>query len=255
MSRIIAILCLGLAAKVASAQGFYVGMNGSYGLGAGTEAIATNMVFLPPQQSSEGVYGSFGEGFKFGVSGAYMFSNYFGTELGVSYWLGRSIDYHWQSTVSTGNGSWSGKGFVAVPSLVVTPNLKPVNPYGRFGVVLGLLTSTQELSSMVSIGKLENTYEETGGLSIGFAGALGVIVPTGGVVDFFAEVVLHSITFSPSEVKRTKYVLNGQDLLSTIQNPTFEFKDSYTSNDKNVTLGMRRPFSSIGFSVGARIAL
>ncbi len=255
MSRTIALVCLALAANVAVAQEFYVTVNGGYGLGAGTQMLGTNITSSGTTTSYEGVYGSYGEGVKFGISGGYLFSNHFGAELGLSYWLGRTIESTFKTSTSTTTYGWTGSGFVAVPSLVFLSNLKPVNPYGKFGLVLGLLKTKEEVNGRDPANSMEATVEETGGLAIGFAGAVGVIVPTGGAVDFFAEVVLHSLTYSPGKEEIKTYTVNGQDRLSTLTSTSADYKESYLSTDTNVLAAVRRPFSSIGFSVGARVTL
>ncbi len=255
MSRTIALFCLILAASVAGAQGFYVAVNGAYGLGAGTQLINENVISTGTTSTYEGVFGSLGEGAKFGVSGGYMFTNHFAAELGVSYWLGKKMESTYTGPTSVASEDISGAGFLAVPSLVFLSNLKPVNPYGKFGLIVGFLKSKQEASGRDAGEITEYTVEETGGLAIGFAGALGVIVPTGGAVDFFAEVGLHSLTYSPSKAELTKYTINGQSVLSNVAHPSYDFKDSYTSTTQNVSMAVRRPFSSIGFSAGVRIVL
>ncbi len=255
MSRTITLFCLILAASVAAAQGFYVAVNGAYGLGAGTQLINISVASTGTTSTYDGVFGSLGEGAKFGVSGGYMFTNHFAAELGVSYWLGKKIESTYTSPTSVATYDLSGTGFLAVPSLVFLSNLKPVNPYGKFGLIVGFLKSKQEVSSRDPGGTSEYTVDETGGLAIGFAGALGVIVPTGGAVDFFAEVGLHSLTYSPSKAELTKYTFNGQNVLPNVSRPTYDFKESYTSTTQNVNMAVRRPFSSIGFSAGVRIGL
>lgn len=255
MSRTIALFCLILAATVAAAQDFYVAVNGAYGLGAGTQLLNTNVVATGTASTYEGVFGSLGEGAKFGVSGGYMFTNHFAAELGVSYWLGKKIGSTYTSPTSTASYDLSGTGFLAVPSLVFLSNLKPVNPYGKFGLIVGFLKSKQEVSSRDAGGTSEYTIDETGGPAIGFAGALGVIVPTGGAVDFFAEVGLHSLTYSPSKAELTKYTVNGQDRLPSVAHPSYDFKESFTNTTQNVNMAVRRPFSSIGFSAGVRLVL
>ncbi len=255
MSRVIAVLILLLAANVAVAQEFYLGVNGSYGLGAGTQQIGLNATPSGAATSYEGVYGSLGEGGKFGISAGYLFTKHFGVELGLSYWLEKKIESTYKTTLSSTTIGLSGRGFVAVPSIVFLSNLKPVNPYGKFGLVLGLMKSKQDGTSIDPTTRIEYTLEESGGIAIGFAGALGVMVPTGGAVDFFAEVDLHSLTYSPSKQEATKYTINGQDRLPSLANPSRDYKESFLSTDQTASLAVRRPFSSIGFSVGARIVL
>ena len=67
-SRIAAVLCMILGTNVGWAQGWYLSANVGYGFGSGTQTIGYNSTYSEGANSSEGVYGSFGEGFKFGAS-------------------------------------------------------------------------------------------------------------------------------------------------------------------------------------------
>jgi opacity protein-like surface antigen len=248
-------LCLILGTTAGFAQGFYVSVNAGYGLGAGTQTIGTNHTSTATATSSEGVYGSLGEGFKFGASAGYMFNENFGVELGFSYWLGKSFESTYKTPDMTQTSKWSSWGIVAVPSVVISANLKPVNPYARFGLVLGLLNPKDEVGRVENGNNMDAATEDRGGLAVGFAGALGIVVPTGGAVDFFAEAVLHSVTCSPSKYEITKYIINGVDQLSNLPRKEIDYKESITSADQYVTTAVRRPYSSIGLAVGVRINL
>ncbi len=248
-------LCLLLGTSAGFAQGFYVGVNGGYGFGSGTQQIGYNYTELATGYRYEGVYGSLGEGFKFGASAGYMFDDNFGAELGLSYWLGNSIEYAYKTTTTTQTLKLSSWGIVAVPSVVLSASMKHVNPYARFGVVLGLLNPKAEVSTVQSSSTAVVVQEDQGGIALGFAGALGVVVTTGSAVDIFAEAVLHSVSYSPSKFEYTKYTVNGVDRLSTIANKTIEYKDSFSNTDQQVTGAIRRPYSSIGLALGVRIKL
>lgn len=248
-------LCLILGTTAGLAQGFYVGVNAGYGLGAGTQVIGTNYTSTGTTSSYEGVYGSLGEGFKFGASAGYMFNENFGAELGFSYWLGKSIESTYKTPTETQTTKWSSWGIVAVPSVVISANLKPVSPYARFGLVLGLLNPKDEISRVETGDNMDAVAEDRGGLAVGFAGALGIVVPTGSTVDFFAEVVLQAVTHSPSKYEITKYIINGVDQLSALPRKEIDYKESFSSTEQYVTTAVRRPYSSIGLAVGVRINL
>ncbi len=248
-------LCLILGATAGFAQGFHVSVNAGYGLGAGTQLIGYNYTSAGPTSSYEGVYGSLGEGFKFGASAGYMFNENFGAELGLSYWLGKSLETTFKTTSVTQSSKWSSWGIVAVPSVVISADTKPINPYARFGLVLGLLNPKNETSRSETGNNLEAVTEDHGGFAVGFAGALGILVPTGSTVDFFAEVVLYSVSHSPSKYEITKYNVNGVDQLSSLSHKEVDYKENFSSGDQNVTMAVRRPYSSIGLAVGVRINL
>ncbi len=251
------ILCLTFGASIGLAQGVYITGNAGYGLGAGTQALGSSQTSSPGGASSfEGVYGSFGEGFKFGTSAGYMFNKNLGVELGLSYWLGKTFEETLKSSGIVQTRKLSGSGFVAVPSIVFSANMETVSPYARFGLMVGILRRTKEeyryeQGSLVG----ESTWEATGKLAIGYAGALGVVVPAGGSVDFFAEVALHSLTYSPGQLEITRYVINGVDQKASLTETQYTYEESYDISTPDVQLAVRRPFSSIGFAVGARINL
>jgi hypothetical protein len=217
--------------------------------------MGTNENTSGPTTSTEGVYGSYGEGFKLGVSGGYMFNDNIGAELGISYWLGKTTEYTFIMSTGSGVTQISGSGFVAVPSIVVSANMTTAKPYARFGVVLGMLRVKQDGRNEDSGHFTEYTMEETGRLAIGYAGAFGVDVPAGGTLDFFAEAVLYSISYSPGQAKPTRFTIDGVD--QPLNPPeVYEFRDSYTSADGSRTLlSVRRAFSSIGIIAGVRINL
>jgi opacity protein-like surface antigen len=247
--------CLILGTTAGLAQGFYVNVNAGYGFGAGTQQFGYNYTSTGPTSSYEGMFGSYGEGFKLGASAGYMFNENIGAELGLSYWLGKSIEATYKTTTMTQSQKWSSWGIVAVPSVVISANMKPVNPYARFGLVLGLLNPKTELNRIEPGNNMDAVTEDVGGVALGFAGALGIVVPTGSTVGFFAEVVLHSVSYSPSKYKITKYNINGVDQLPSLSHKEIDYKESFSSSDQYVTLAARRPFSSIGLAVGVRINL
>jgi hypothetical protein len=250
----VVILCLILGANIGLAQGVYVTAIAGYGLGAGTQEIDFNATFTGTTSSYEGIYGSLGEGFKFGVSAGYMFDKNLGAELGLSYWLGKAFEASLIAAMPAGY-KWSGSGFVAVPSIVVSANTKTISPYARFGLVLAILKVKRESRDAFSGQTIERTLEETGNLAFGYAGALGIVVPAGGAVDFFAEVALYSVTYSPSQEEITKYAVNGVDQKPSLVRTVYKYEDSYNNSTSDVGLAVRRPFSSIGIVVGARVNL
>jgi hypothetical protein len=253
----VAILCFILGANIGLAQGMYLAANAGYGFGAATQFLGTNTTYTGTgtPTSFEGVFGSYGGGFKVGASAGYMFNKNLGAELGLSYWLGKTFEAGYNSTTNTQTSKLSGSGFVAVPSIVVVANMEKVIPYARFGLVLGILKVKQENRFEQPGNTMQSTLEESGSLAFGYAGALGILVPGGGTVDFFAEVDLHSVNFSPSQIEVTKYTLNGVDQLASIDHKTIEYKESHTESDLYTQMAVREPFSSIGIVVGARINL
>ncbi len=253
--HMVVILCLTLGANLVQAQGVYASVNAGYGLGAGTHYIGVNTTSTGTAASYEGVFGSLGQGYKFGGSAGYMFNQNLGAEVGVSYWLGKSFEFTYQFPTSSSTYKWSGSGFAVVPSIVVSANMKLVNPYARLGLVLASLRAKQETLARPSGPTVESTFEESGGLALGYAGALGIDLRTGGIVDLFAEVALHSVNSSPDQAELTRYVVGGVDQLVAVDHRVTSYKDSFNAGEANTSMGVRRPFSAVGMVIGARIHL
>jgi hypothetical protein len=244
----------------ATSQGAYFTGSVGYGLSAGTQYLGTNSTSTVVGGTSvttyEGVYGSYGEGLKFAASAGYMFSKQLGAEVGVTYWLGKSFDVTSTSTTSSTTDKWSGKGLIVTPSVVVSAGMERVNPYARLGLVLGFMKVVDEYSSGSTSGTTtERTYEETGALAFGYAANVGLLIPAANALDFFAEFGLNSVTYSPSQRELTKYTSNNVNLLPTVIIKKTDYQDDYTSLDQNISRAARRPFSSIGIAVGARIKI
>ncbi len=249
------ILCLIFGSNIGLTQGLYVTASAGYGLTAGTQVIDVNYNNTGSTGTYDVVSGSFGEGFKFGASAGYMFNQNLGIELGLSYWLGKSFDGSIHSSLFNVDESRRGLGFVATPSIVLSATMKPITPYARMGVVLGIMKIRAEYRYEGPGPTDVETFEENGGFAFGYAGALGMVVPTGWVVDFFAEASFQAFTFSPSQSEVTAYTVNGINQLESLPNKVKDFKDNFADGESNALPAVRRPFSSIGMVVGARINL
>lgn len=247
------LLFLGTTAVLS--QGMFVTVNGGYGLGAETQSIGTNITLTATSGSLEGVYGSYGEGLKAGASAGYMFTENFGVELGFSYWFPKSIEWGLRYTLSTSTVKTTASGFVAVPSVVISAGTNALNPYARVGLVLGIPSLKEEIRVLEPGDNWEFNREMKGGLALGYSGALGINIPAGGGVDFFAEAVLYSLTYSPSSYEVTRYIVNGVDRLPSLQGKTVDYRETVSSTDQNAATAVRIPLSTIGFAVGARIKL
>ncbi len=255
-------ICFIAFVESAVAQHAYFSFNAGYSLSSGTQMLGRNTTSDNSSTSYEGVYGSLGEGTKFGGSFGYMVSENFGIEFMAGYWMGKAFEITSKSTsgqsTSTHVAKMSGGGIVLAPSFVVAAGTKGANPYARLGGVIGFLKTKVEESNTSSVPnsvKTEVTEEETGNMAIGFVGGLGVEFGAGNAVSFFLEATLMSVTYAPSQLELTKYTENGVDKLSLITTKKYDYKDSYKSTDQHVMQAPRRPFSSLGGAAGIRINL
>ena len=239
--------------KSSYAQGAFFAASVGYGLSAGSQQLESKS----DGTNREGVYGSFGQGLKFGATGGYMFSQHVGAELGLVYLIGTSAEGGSTGT-SSSTDKRSGSGFMLAPAVVIA-GTGTVAPYAKAGIVLGFLKVKNESSGTFAQGqtqsRFESTEEETGGVAIGYTGGVGAVFSGGSQLSFFAEVVLVSIAFSPSQIELTKATLDGKDVLSQITNKKDDYKDSYSTTEQNVRAGVREPFGSVGVNVGVRVNL
>ena len=253
--HLIAVPLLLFGVTVGMAQGLYVTANAGYGFGAGTQLFGGNYDYTKTPVLIEGVHGSYGEGFKFGVSAGYMFSGNLGAELGFAYWLGKTFELQSTFGADVGVRKLSGSGFVALPSIVVSANTEPVSPYARVGLVLGILKVKNGYETHGVSGSVDIMQEETGNLAFGYSGAIGLLVPAGRTVGFFVEASIHTVAYSPDQSEYTKYIDGGVDLLPRIEPKVYKFKESFNNTENDVYMAARRPFSSIGVVVGVKINL
>lgn len=250
-----AILWLLFGVTVGLGQGVYVTANGGYSFGAGTQYFGVSIDFTKTPVPEEGVHGSYGEGFKFGASVGYMFNRNLGAELGFAYWMGNTLETQSKFTTAVNIQNWSGSGFVALPSIVLSANMEPVNPYTRIGLVVGILKVKRGYRAESTSHPQDIVQEETGNLAFGYAGAVGLLIPAGSNLSFFVEAGIHSVTYSPGQSEYTKYMDNGVDILPSLPHKVYEFKEDFNGDEEGIYMAARRPFSSIGFAGGVRINL
>jgi hypothetical protein len=130
-------------------KSFYVKLNGGYNLGTtATFNGFGNEIENGTVTSYEKVDLAFGKGINFGGAIGYKFNKYVGTELNVSYLLGGTTKTKYSSTTSASsisfNSDYSATMLSFIPSIVITPGFEKINPYTRFGLIIGLPTFTSK---------------------------------------------------------------------------------------------------------------
>ena len=269
-----------LPASLAFSQGAYFQLGGGYGLSSGSQVIGQNTTSNGTTTTYEGIFGSFGEGFKFGLTGGAMFTKNLGAELGVMYLLGKTFE---ETDATTGANSTSnsvtkrsGTGLFFAPAFVVAAPLQGFTPYAKLGMVIGIPKGKAEMTSTSTSGGTTNSYatkeEVSGGLALGYLGGVGAVFEVGKNVGLFAELLLVAGSWSPSTNELTELTINGVDKLADYTDPakstfyrhrSIDYKDSYTPtaasaanpHPNNPMLSVRRPFGSFGVNVGVRITV
>lgn len=173
--------------------------------------------------------GSYGEGFRGGLSVGYNINKYLSVEGTFNYFHSKKNLMTRQQTTLVGTskslGSVESHGYVNAvdfaPSLVVSPGLEKVNPYVRFGVVVPLWgrlyieTDATQVSAVppgapvpagTQILTTINRKEEIKpNVTVGFQGALGVSFMVASRFDVFVEAEYRNVPVRSKEKEITKY--------------------------------------------------
>jgi len=173
--------------------------------------------------------GSYGEGFRGGLSVGYNINRYMAVEGTFNYFHSKKNLMTRQQTTLKGSarelGHVESHGYVNAvdfaPSLVVSPGFEKVNPYVRFGVVVPLWgrlyieTDASQISTPpaglpVPPGSQVHTAisrkeEIKPNITIGFQGALGVSFQVASRFDVFVETEYRNIPVRSKEKEITRY--------------------------------------------------
>ena len=275
---LITIMATGLLTSQLFAQGLFVKLNTGYSLSSNNSGdYFYNTTYTDNGYSRELVNRSLSTGLNFGGSVGYMFNSNLGFELGLSYLKGLA------STTSSeydGYGEFeqseiSSSMFRIAPSIVLIADMPNLNPYARFGVILGS-GKIKEGYSLHYIGKksLNATnadydeiveYEYSGSLAFGFSGSLGVLYGLSEKLSFFGEVNFSNMSYAPEKRKMVKFNLYGEDILSDltvrdkeiifVNKLTYEWEGNQPSDQPSKELKRSYPFGNYGVNFGLRIGL
>jgi hypothetical protein len=130
-------------------------------------------------------------------------------------------------------------------------------PFMRVGPVLGitkLLEERHERNTYDGITDFIWKYEYTGGLSLGFRGAVGVTYGLNEKLKLFSEINFQSMSYAPTKRTLTAYTVNGENRIDDIspENREQKLEKEYKTDSEEGTPPMRQPYSmnSWGLQVG-----
>jgi hypothetical protein len=263
------------------AQKSYVSFNAGYGAKMGSQNLedfynytySTTGDFeyeYTSTHKNEQINLSLGKGLNLGGSFGHMFNKNIGAELGISYLLGGKTE---AKDTYTYNGEQYGttkyiisaKMLRIVPTLVVTTGMEKLNPYAKFGVILGTGSVKYEYKDDED-GDIEiREMKMKGGLAMGLNTAIGVTFDFSEKMSFFGEINMVNMTYAPKKGEVTKATYNGIDELAdmTTSEKEIEFVKSYTvssaeppsDSEASKELSRKLPFGSIGLNIGILIGL
>ena len=206
-----------------------------------------------------------GRGFNVDVAGGYMFTKNIGAELALKDFFGLPIketynNYNTESYFGERDKyQYNGMLLQVIPSVVLDLGLDKVDPYARFGLVIGAYPLIKYKETDVRNG---DTYEYVGkyigNIPLGFSAAAGVKYNLNDHLSLYGEFDCNGINYSPKKYKLTKYTVNGVDMLSTLplRQTETDFVKSYDGSQTSNTspkqqLKQTFPFSNFEINIGA----
>jgi hypothetical protein len=254
-------------ANDSNAQGAYVNLNVGYGFCMSSSTMEGLYNYTSGQNSSttEQIYFSLGKGLNFGGTFGYMFNEHVGAELGLSYLLGGKTKAKDEYNGGTTDYGLSSNMFRFIPAIVVAAGTEGVNPYAKFGLVIGTGSVTMDYEDNDD-GDMEILKMKlNGGAAFGISGALGAIFELADNISLFGELNTINMSHSPTKGEITEATYNGTDVLPdmTTSEKEVEFVDEVTYNYNNPPpdsqpsqeLKYKLPFGSLGINVGVVIHL
>lgn len=246
-------------------QGFYFDIGGGYGFNTLASSNIQLAYPLAPDWIPAQIVGSFGKGINYGGDIGYLFTPNYAFEVGVNELSGSTYTYSQTgpNSPSTIDQSNYGTMFRIIPTFKVTSSDGIIQPFGKvipqnggnkvdiyfkFGIIVGLINSvhsSQTLTYSDATGPKVVTTDITysGGTSMGYTFRVGLAIKQSDKIFFFVEGALNSQFYIPTEGKRSTYVVNDVDQLSTL--PDSQKQTTFTSNENY-------PFGSLGVNIGVQ---
>ncbi len=261
----IAIAWLFMSQFALHAQGLYFGLGGGYGMPSG---LADNSYHTNSTYTSSSI--SLGSGADLGVYVGYMMNKNIGLELGIS---DKFVSGATTTSSDTGSFGSSNKQTFEGGMLRFTPAIRlqtgdgNIKVYSVTGLVIGMPMSVTNENVSTPNSSFGSTTDDvitySGGISIGFHGALGVLYMINDKIGIFGELSAYLQNWSPGEGLYTKYTVNGVDELGqmTTNEKQTNYVSSYTqtgspsAGSPNQSTFIYLPYSSFGLNVGIHFSL
>jgi hypothetical protein len=253
----------------------YASIDAGYGIKMGTQTLlydSKSNNFNGSSTTTNKVKDvSFGKGFNFGAAFGYMFTKNVGAELGVSYLLGGKTKSTSDVTDveglltshRTGDMALSAKMFRIIPSVVIDAGLEKIDPYAKFGLVIGLGSIKIESNNNDNGDVTVKKTKVNGGVALSLSSAVGVKYNINDMMSVFGELNMMTLSYSPSKGKITEYTENGVDqlpLMTTnekeykfVKENTYESSNPTPDSEPNKEMHQKFPFGNFGINLGFRI--
>jgi hypothetical protein len=274
--NIVLVLALLVMAGTLNAQKYYARLGVGIGLGLSyySGQSVNRTINGSNSDVSESKSGSLGTGLNINLGAGYMFSKYIGVELGFNEFIGFGVKTNFNMT-QTGysqqfDDKYKAMSFQIIPALVITPGFEKINPYGRFGLIIGVINSTNYSYTDSRTGNpdfkataiyVENYKDKDfGGIALGFAAAVGADYSLNEKLSLYAEVNLNGVNYSPRKGKVVEWTKDGVDQIPLMTTKDLEWEYVKTLDDQ-VTIPSGNPdqflketaiLTNVGISFGMK---
>lgn len=204
---------------------------------------------------SKAIIGTMGLGLQGTLGLHYHANEHFALGLNVSYFSGLKAGYYQFVNLPTDlktDIKFKGTMISVNPEIMVSMGGEGLNPYARFGAIIGVSTKSVVEVTMSGTGAAEgkDVQEFTGGIPLGVSAGLGVSYPLNESLSLYGELALRTINSKPKKVSNTETFTGGTT------NPDVDFVDVVKANDPptnqpKTTIG----YSSLGLNIGLRFML
>lgn len=269
MKRITFMLVVSISLMTNSmfAQGVYVSINTGYGFSASSENTGTTS--YNNNGSNVTTYSkedySFGKGLNFCGSIGYMFNKNIGAEIGYSYLTSDKTTLKSSFVNGTDVLDFSSSMSRITPSIVIYSGMSGINPYAKFGMIIGSGSITEKDNYTQNPNNWLTTMKLNGGMAFGLTASVGAEYKLSGKLSLFGELAMVNMSYAPTKGEITAYTLNGinkMESLSTNQRLT-DYVETYTLTDNQTTpetepakrLIQKFPFGSVGLNIGLKYNL
>lgn len=246
---------ISMVAQTEKKEKWYFKLGGSYFV----QATATQFPIVGGQTPNRDVYvngelasresitGSFGEGFRTGVTAGYRFTTRLGLEMAINYYSSnkKTMVQTVDRVISTAGGAPTYLDLTAqgqVRALDLAPaavlflgEIKGFEPYSKVGVIVpvngNLTIETRQDFSGPAVGGERKVFQSDKVMphaTVGFLASLGTSYKLAKNLSAFGEVEYRNFTVHGKTKETTSYTVNGQDALST--RTTAQVHSNYTDN-------------------------
>lgn len=182
--------------------------------------------------------GSFADGYNFHIGYSFfLFEN-----IGLDIYYNNLIGFRYKQFFNNGieSNQYDNRASTITPSLLLKQDVGNFSPFIKFGPSINFIT--------LKIGAPNFNYVYNNDYSIGWSTTLGCDVQLSNSLSSFVDIRLNSVTFYPNEIS-----LYRDGTLITVSHPEPRLPANGGVSSMEVVSAF--PFSSVGFSVGAKIKL